>query len=117
MELKLVVPKKEDLWFKKEIKEDPNTMDYNAGYDLNFSGYNRENGIIRTDIKELEEVSKLTNANIPNETPSTAQEILAKPTIKEKQEEILTLRFTVRGTRNKLKELKNFLEEGGYDYE
>ncbi len=68
-------------------------------------------------LKELEEVSKLTNANIPNETPSTAQEILAKPTIKEKQEEILTLRFTVRGTRNKLKELKNFLEEGGYDYE
>lgn len=68
-------------------------------------------------LKELEEVSKLTNANIPNETPSTAQEILAKPTIKEKQEEILTLRFTVRGTRNKLKELKKFLEEGGYDYE
>lgn len=56
MELKLVVPKKEDLWFKKEIKEDPYTMDYNAGYDLNFSGYNRENGTIRTGLKELEEV-------------------------------------------------------------
>lgn len=35
----------------------------------------------------------------------------------EKQEEILTLKFTVRGTRTKLKELKQFLESGGYDYE
>ena len=28
--LKLVIPQIEDLWFKKEIKEDPNTMDYNT---------------------------------------------------------------------------------------
>ena len=35
----------------------------------------------------------------------------------EKQEEILTLKFTIRGTRTKLKELKQFLESGGYDYE
>ena len=35
----------------------------------------------------------------------------------EKQEDILTLRFTVRGTRTKLKVLKEFLENGGYDYE
>nr|DAY39438.1 MAG TPA: Protein of unknown function (DUF1351) [Caudoviricetes sp.] len=35
----------------------------------------------------------------------------------EKQEEILTLRFTVKGTRTKLKALKEFLENGGYDYE
>ena len=38
--LKLIIPQKEDLWFKKEIKEDPNTMDYNAGYDLSFNGNN-----------------------------------------------------------------------------
>lgn len=54
--LTLVIPQKEDLWFKKEIKEDPNTMDYNAGYDLTFSGYNRENGTIQTDLQELEDV-------------------------------------------------------------
>lgn len=54
--LSLVIPLKEELWFKKQIKEDPNTMDYNAGYDLTFSGYNRENGTIKTDLKELEEV-------------------------------------------------------------
>ncbi len=68
-------------------------------------------------LKELEEVSKLTNANIPNEIPSTAQEILTKPTVEKKQEEILTLNFKVRATRSKLKELKKFLEDGGYDYE
>lgn len=42
--------------------------------------------------------------------------ILRAP-IEEKQEEILTLRFAVKGTRTKLKELKQFLESGGYDYE
>ena len=54
--LTLVVPQIQDLWFKKEIKEDPSTMDYNAGYDLSFSGYNRNNGTIKTEIKELEDV-------------------------------------------------------------
>ena len=56
MKLELIVPQKEDLWFKKEMKEDPNTMDYNAGYDLNIDGYNRQNGTIQTDINELKEV-------------------------------------------------------------
>ncbi len=56
MKLELVVPRKEDLWFKKELKEDPQTMDYNAGYALDVEGYNRENGTIQTDLKELEEV-------------------------------------------------------------
>lgn len=55
-DLTLVIPRKEDLWFKKEIKEDPATMDYNSGYDLTFNGYNRDTGTIQTDIKELEEV-------------------------------------------------------------
>ena len=42
---------------------------------------------------------------------------LQAPVKEEKQEEILTLRFTVRGSRAKLKLLKEFLENGGYDYE
>ena len=33
------------------------------------------------------------------------------------EEEILTLKFTVRGTRTQLKAVKEFLEAGGYDYE
>ena len=53
MNLKLVVPHKEDLWFKKEMKEDPDTMEYNAGYDLNIAGYNRADGTIQTDLREL----------------------------------------------------------------
>ena len=44
------------------------------------------------------------------------QEVLQAPN-EEKQEEILTLKFTVKGTKTKLKELKQFLENGGYDYE
>ena len=52
----LEVPTKETLYFKKEIKEDPKTMDYNAGYELNFNGYNSNDGTIKTDIKELEEI-------------------------------------------------------------
>ena len=54
--LELIIPKITDLWFKKEIKEDPKTMDYNAGYDLSFKGYNKLDGTIKTDIKELENV-------------------------------------------------------------
>lgn len=37
--------------------------------------------------------------------------------IAEEQEEILTLKFTVKGTRTKLRALKEFLEKGNYDYE
>lgn len=42
--------------------------------------------------------------------------VLQSP-IEEKQEEILTLKFTVKGTRTRLKALKEFLINGGYDYE
>lgn len=42
---------------------------------------------------------------------------LETPKIEEKQEEIFTLKFTVKGTRTKLKELKQFLENGNYNYE
>ena len=52
----LEIPTQQTLYFKKEIKEDPNTMDYNAGYDLSFNGYNRGDGTIATDMKELKEV-------------------------------------------------------------
>ena len=44
-------------------------------------------------------------------------QVLEAPKVEKKDEEILTLKFTVKGTRSKLKELKSFLEEGGYDYE
>ena len=49
-------------------------------------------------------------------TKEEKQEILQVP-IKENQEEILTVRFTVKATKTKLKELKEFLIKGGYQYE
>ena len=43
-------------------------------------------------------------------------ETLTPPTVEEK-EPIITTRFTVRGTMPQLKALKEFLTNGGYDYE
>ena len=62
---------------------------------------NKEHEIAKKSYEQLEEVF-----NKPLEQPEEV-----------KQEEILTLKFTVRGSREKLKELKNFLIQGGYDYE
>lgn len=60
---------------------------------------------VDTHVSTIEEVPQMTI-----ETP------LEAPTIVE-TEEILTLKFTVKGTRKELKALKEFLENGGYDYE
>lgn len=81
--------------------------------------------------KQLEEAQRRANESIRAQTEAARQAlenfipkneeveetILQAPVIEEKQEEILTLRFTVKGTRTKLRELKQFLENGGYDYE
>ena len=62
---------------------------------------NKDHEITQKSYEQLENVF-----NKPLEQPK-----------EEKTEEILTLKFTVRGTRTKLRELKQFLENGGYDYE
>lgn len=77
--------------------------------------------------KQLEEAQRIADENIKIQTEATKQaldnfrvteqEVLQAPTVEEKQEEILTLRFTVRGTRTKLRALKEFLVNGGYEYE
>lgn len=75
--------------------------------------------------KQLEEARRIAEQNIKMQEEETKRaldnfvvpEVLQAPVIEEKQEEILTLKFAVRGTRKKLKELKQFLESGGYDYE
>ena len=80
---------------------------------------------IEEHLKELslEVEQKVENAKslvCTEENVTTIKQIRASlqaPVIEEKQEEILTLRFAVRGTRTKLRELKQFLENGGYDYE
>lgn len=67
--------------------------------------------------KELQdyilEVARESDKHIPT-IEEVPQMTLEAPTI---EEEILTLKFTVRGTRTQLKALKEFLESGGYDYE
>lgn len=59
--------------------------------------------------EEKNKQEKIEETEIVQETKQ--EEILTKP------EEILTLNFTVKATLTKLKELKQFLENGGYDYE
>ncbi len=46
MKIKLIEPKLEDYWYEQKLNEDPNTMDYNAGYDVSYSGYHYDTGCI-----------------------------------------------------------------------
>ena len=70
--------------------------------------------------KQLEEAQRQANISIKEQEIATKEAlnnfVIEAPKVEE-QEEILTLKFTVKGTRSKLKELKKFLDEGGYDYE
>lgn len=70
--------------------------------------------------KSLQEQAKATKEALdnflPEEENNICQDALQAPT-EEKQEEILTLKFTVKGTRTELKALKEFLINGGYVYE
>ena len=70
--------------------------------------------------KELEEAQRQAYISIKEQEIETKKAldcfVVEAPKIVE-QEQILTLKFTVRGTKTKLKELKKFLEDGGYDYE
>ena len=44
--LYLHVPKLDELWYRKKLLEDPKTMSYNRGYELDFDGYDKETGCI-----------------------------------------------------------------------
>lgn len=45
IELELYIPKLEDLWFYQKMMSDPETMSYNAGWDVEYDGYHH--GILR----------------------------------------------------------------------
>ena len=70
--------------------------------------------------KQLEEAQRQADMSIKTQEVATKNAldnfVMEAPKVAE-QEEILTLKFKVRGTRSKLRELKRFLEDGGYDYE
>lgn len=45
-ELELHIPNVEDMQFAQILQEDPDTMSYNAGWDLSYTGYHQETGCI-----------------------------------------------------------------------
>ncbi len=58
----LVVPNIEDLKYRKMWMSDPKTMSYNAGFDLDLKGYNKETGtILKTDDEMLDWYNKWVN--------------------------------------------------------
>lgn len=44
--IELYKPTVEDLWFRQQCMADPKTMNYNAGYDVHYSGYHYDSGCI-----------------------------------------------------------------------
>lgn len=44
--IELYVPETADLWFRRELLSDPETMSYNKGYDLGFPEYHNDTGCI-----------------------------------------------------------------------
>ena len=63
-------------------------------------------------IKEQEQLA-ISKVEATLDKPLTAPEVVVEP----KKEDIYTLNFKVTATKDKLKALKQFLEDGGYKYE
>ncbi len=63
--ISLHIPTIEELWFRKEFLSDPKTMEYNAGYDVNYEGYHYQTGCIDFDKSNWESWynRKLNNPN------------------------------------------------------
>lgn len=53
--LELYVPQIEDLWFRQKMLSDPETMSYNANYDMDIEGYHKDTGCIDFPESEWEE--------------------------------------------------------------
>ena len=47
------IPSKEDLKYRQKWMLDPDTMSYNAGYDIDLKGYDKETGIIFKTNEEM----------------------------------------------------------------
>ncbi len=61
----LYVPRLEDMWFRRKCMSDKKTMEYNAGYDVAFDGYNNQTGCIDFPEEKWESwyQEKMTNPN------------------------------------------------------
>ena len=104
---------------RKQLEEAQRRVDESIRVQTEATRQALENFIPKSEEKVVHiEMDK--NHEITQKGYEQLENVFNKPLEKpreEKQEEILTLRFTVRGTRTKLRELKQFLENGGYDYE
>lgn len=58
MKLELYIPKLEDYWYEEKLQRDPSTMSYNAGYDVDYYGYNYETGCIAFPKEKWKETYK-----------------------------------------------------------
>ena len=64
MDLELYVPKLEDYWYEAKLQSDPDTMSYNAGYDVSYYGYHYDTGCIDFPKERWEETfNKRKNEN------------------------------------------------------
>lgn len=79
--------------------------------------------IVSNRHKELEQIQrssvKVDNVKVQNEEMlnKVTSSLTAPKEEKISQDEILEMTFKVRGTKEKLKELVQFIKDGGYDYE
>lgn len=71
----------------------------------------------REEERKAREQAIKENINKVDAVIEVAPEPMITPPVEVEQEKILTLKFTVKGTLTKLKELKAFLNENNYDYE
>ena len=53
MRLYLKVPTKEEVFYRQKWLKNPQTMSYNAGYDLDLKGYNKNTGTINKNDDEM----------------------------------------------------------------
>lgn len=97
-------------------------LEYNSAYFLNVAGaittvVNRRKAIEEAKAREEERRAK---AEAEQKAIEQVAEALTPPTVvppTEREEQIVTLSFKVKGTRTQLRALKEFLNNGGYDYE
>lgn len=123
------IMKEIDLFFEKllnelqaiEIQENKEEILVEYMKDLNLTRALRD---VSERHKALEQVKE--QQALKEEQKLTDEQVIAKvdsllapkiEEVKETAKEILEISFKVRGTREKLKLLKVFLENGGYDYE
>lgn len=103
-----------------ETQEHKDEIMFEYKKSLNVSGAittvkNRYKAIEEEKAREEERKAR---AEAEQKSAEKVAEILTPPTVEEpKEEKVLTLKFTVRGTMSQLKELKEFLNNRGYDYE